>query len=231
MVEFRRKKKKIINKPANKSINKPSKENLPVINKEIPKITNATNGNNRNGNGKLTAKQAKFVDEYLVDLNATQAAIRAGYSKNGAHVQGSLLLSNIKVGAIIAKRRQELTASTQLNQEYVLTGYRRLLEFDRDDTHNDDHTLKPVSQMSKNAKYAVQESEVLQKTSSKVLKDGTPVTKTETIQKIKFCNKKDVLDKVGEHLGMFKKDGDSPGGNTFIGPTQINVRLVKSSDR
>ena len=46
---------------------------------------------------KLTEKQQRFVEEYLVDLNATQAAIRAGYSVKTADVQGSRMLRNVKV--------------------------------------------------------------------------------------------------------------------------------------
>src|SRR5262249_53478937 len=47
--------------------------------------------------GELTPKQERFVQEYLVDLNATQAAIRAGYSKKTATEQASRLLTNVKV--------------------------------------------------------------------------------------------------------------------------------------
>ena len=50
---------------------------------------------------KLRAKQARFVGEYLCDLNATQAAVRAGYSQKTAAVQGSRLLTNVKVAAAI----------------------------------------------------------------------------------------------------------------------------------
>jgi len=45
----------------------------------------------------MTPKQKRFVREYLTDFNATQAAIRAGYSQRGASVQGSRLLANAKV--------------------------------------------------------------------------------------------------------------------------------------
>ena len=55
----------------------------------------------------LNAKQARFVDEYLKDLNAKQAAIRAGYSPHTAEVQGSRLLSHAKVGRIIGRRIEE----------------------------------------------------------------------------------------------------------------------------
>lgn len=54
----------------------------------------------RDANG-LNPKQARFVAEYLIDLNATQAAIRAGFSANGASVQGVRLLANAKICAAI----------------------------------------------------------------------------------------------------------------------------------
>ena len=53
------------------------------------------------------ARRARFVDEYLKDLNAKQAAIRAGYSPHTAEVQGSRLLSHAKVGRIIGRRIEE----------------------------------------------------------------------------------------------------------------------------
>ena len=69
----------------------------------------------------LSAKQEKFVDEYLIDLNATQAAIRAGYSECGAPVQGNRLLTNANVKAEIAKRQVERSKRTTVSQDYVLT--------------------------------------------------------------------------------------------------------------
>ena len=55
----------------------------------------------------LTAKQARFVEEYLIDLNATQAAIRAGYSEKGATVRGAELLANRKVSAAVEAAKGE----------------------------------------------------------------------------------------------------------------------------
>ena len=55
----------------------------------------------------LTPRQARFVDEYLIDLNATQAAIRAGYSPKTAQVQGSRLLLNVMVRAAIVEGKTE----------------------------------------------------------------------------------------------------------------------------
>ncbi len=55
---------------------------------------------------KLTEKQKQFVREYLIDLNATQAAIRAGYSAKTADQQGSRMLANVKVQQASAKQWQ-----------------------------------------------------------------------------------------------------------------------------
>ena len=62
---------------------------------------------------KLTDKQRTFVAEYLVDLNATQAAIRAGYSAKTANEQGARLLTNVSVAAAIAEAQAERAKKTQ----------------------------------------------------------------------------------------------------------------------
>ena len=56
---------------------------------------------------KLTQRQQLFTEEYLVDLNATQAAVRAGYSPKTAQEQGSRLLCNVMVAAAVAASYQE----------------------------------------------------------------------------------------------------------------------------
>ena len=69
---------------------------------------------------KLTAKQQRFCDEYLIDLNATQAAIRAGYSKKTANEQGSRLLTNVSVKNYIDERMAEKEKALIADQDEVL---------------------------------------------------------------------------------------------------------------
>lgn len=69
---------------------------------------------------KLTEKQQRFVEEYLVDLNATQAAIRAGYSVKTADVQGSRLLGNVKVQSAIGEAMALRSRRTGINQDRVV---------------------------------------------------------------------------------------------------------------
>lgn len=68
----------------------------------------------------LTAKQAQFVREYLIDLNATQAAIRTGYAPGSAEVQGSRLLSNAKVAAAVAEAQGARSQRTEITTDMVL---------------------------------------------------------------------------------------------------------------
>lgn len=68
----------------------------------------------------LIVKQRMFVEEYLIDLNATQAAIRAGYSAKTADQQGSRMLANVKVQQAIAERMAERSKRTGVNQDRVV---------------------------------------------------------------------------------------------------------------
>lgn len=69
---------------------------------------------------KLTPKQERFIDEYMIDLNATQAAIRAGYSERNAHKMGSELLGKTRISAEIQKRMDKRAKKTEISKERVL---------------------------------------------------------------------------------------------------------------
>lgn len=69
---------------------------------------------------KMTAKQQRFCDEYLIDLNATQAAIRAGYSKKTAYSIGQENLKKPEISEYIEKRMAEKEAALIADQDEVL---------------------------------------------------------------------------------------------------------------
>lgn len=70
--------------------------------------------------GKMTVKQQRFCDEYLIDLNATQAAIRAGYSANYAHTNVTKLLQNTTIKEYIEQRMAEKESALIADQDEVL---------------------------------------------------------------------------------------------------------------
>lgn len=79
--------------------------------------------------GQIDAERRKrFVDEYLIDGNATQAAIRAGYSKRTAHSIGSRLLTNVEVAAAIEAGRAELARKCRTTAEWARLQLRQFVE-------------------------------------------------------------------------------------------------------
>ena len=91
----------------------------------------------------LNEKQKRFADEYLIDLNATQAAIRAGYSPRSAAEQASRLLKNAKVRAYIDERMAELSRRTGVNQERILRELARIAFVNAPDLINmEDATIR-----------------------------------------------------------------------------------------
>lgn len=92
----------------------------------------------------LTPKQARFVDEYLIDLNATQAAIRAGYSAKTAHAQGPRLLENVGIVAAIDAAKAERSAETKIDANWVLQRLAAEADAKLSDLYDDDNNLKPV---------------------------------------------------------------------------------------
>lgn len=75
----------------------------------------------------LTAKQTKFIDEYMIDLNATQAAIRAGYSANTASETGYENLRKPQIAAEIEKRQQKHAEKSEMTAEWVLQQYKDII--------------------------------------------------------------------------------------------------------
>lgn len=78
----------------------------------------------------LTPKQQRFVEEYLIDLNGKQAAIRVGYSPATAEVTASRLLSNVKVKAAVDERRAALSENAEVSQERIVKEFCRMGFYD-----------------------------------------------------------------------------------------------------
>jgi phage terminase small subunit len=76
----------------------------------------------------MTPKQEAFVREYLVDLNATQAAIRAGYSAKTANEQGARLLANVSIASAVQAAMDARSERTEITADYVLAGIKEIAE-------------------------------------------------------------------------------------------------------
>jgi phage terminase small subunit len=95
---------------------------------------------------KLTPKQQRFVDEYLIDLNATQAAIRAGYSQKTARVIASENLLKPDIVAAVQSAQTARAKRTQVDADWVLERLETEAKADLADIYDDSGALKPVKQ-------------------------------------------------------------------------------------
>ncbi|CDA90583.1 putative uncharacterized protein [Firmicutes bacterium CAG:238] len=139
---------------------------------------------------KMTEKQKRFCDEYLIDLNATQAAIRAGYSPRTAEQAASRLLSFVKVQDEISKEMAERSKRTGINQDRVLMEIAKMAFVNIDDVIDfDTAQVKPTA--------TKEDLACIQSVKIKPTEFGTE-------REIKLCDKKSNLELLGKHLGMFK---------------------------
>lgn len=94
---------------------------------------------------RLTAQQARFVEEYLIDLNATQAAIRAGYSAKTAKQQGNRLLTNADVAGAVFAAQAKRSARTEIDADWVLRRLADEATADLADILDGSGAIKPVA--------------------------------------------------------------------------------------
>lgn len=146
----------------------------------------------------LNDKQKRFVDEYLVDLNATKAAERAGYSKKTGYSHGQRLLKNVEIQKAIEKAQKNLSERTQITQERVLQEYAKIAFFDPKRMFNDDGTLKQISKLDDDVAAVIGGIDVVVSYSGSGENKKPDYTK-----KIKMIDKKGALDSIARHLGMF----------------------------
>ena len=141
---------------------------------------------------KLTVKQQAFVDEYLIDLNATQAAIRAGYSAKTADQQGSRMLKNVKVQQAVSQAMAERSKRTGVNQDRVVQELARLAFVKMSD----------IVDSEGNIKYDASEDDLACIESFKNKSFDTD-SGSGTENEIKIFSKLKALEMLGKHLGMW----------------------------
>ncbi len=189
-------------------------QNLPIIK------------NNNKKNGKLTASQKVFADEWLIDRNGTRAyKVGYPYIKNdeSAAACASALLKIPKVEAYVNARLEILSEKAGIDTQWVLERYKLLTEYHLSDFFDDEGNLKPLSEIPKDSLYAVCGFRNMKQVITESRADGSSKDTMTFLQNLKFPNKKDVLDSIGKYLGMFEKDNEQ---KRPIVPVQINVELT-----
>jgi phage terminase small subunit len=148
---------------------------------------------------KLTPRQARFVDEYLVDLNATQAAIRAGYSASTAREQGYRLFTNVHIQEEIEKRMGERSEKVGITAQQVIREIARVAFANLSDVAKfgpDGVLIADSDSLSEDHSAAI--SEVKYAPS----KNGATVS-------VKMHSKLQALELLGKHLGIFNEQSSN----------------------
>lgn len=149
----------------------------------------------------MSPKQARFVAEYLIDLNGKQAAIRCGYSPRTAEQQASRLLRNEQVAAAVIVGKARQLAAADLSAARVLEEMRRLAFFDVAAFFDEAGNLLPIHQMPVEARAAIAGLEVARANLNP--KDGKK--DDEWLHKIKLAPKQHALEMLGKHFGLLEE--------------------------
>lgn len=169
----------------------------------------------------LTEKQIRFCEEYLVDYNGTQAAIRAGYSPKTANEQAARLLANVSVSEYLRNRKYAIAGKLEITQERVLLEYSRIAFTDIRKFYNADGTLKKITELDDDSAAALAGIEADEITG---LISTTGVTK-----KIKRWDKKGALDSIVKLMGWNTPENpDTP--TTQLSDSQFNQLLTAARE-
>lgn len=174
--------------------------------------------------GKLTEKQKKFVNEYLIDLNATQAAIRSGYSEKNAFKIGSELLHKSTVSKYLQTRQQALQQRTEVTQEMVIKelasiGFADVIDY------AEVVEKKYIDENGKERSYADVDIKVTANIPINKRKAVSSIKQGKNGIEIKLNDKVKALELLGKHLGMFK---DNEANQTK--DNGLNTAIEKSAE-
>jgi phage terminase small subunit len=161
----------------------------------------------------LSPLQKRFVDEYLIDLNATQAAIRAGYSAKTAPQQGPRLLTLPQVAVAIREGQVARSERTKVDADWLLLRLAEEAEADLADLYTDANTLKPVHEWPviwrKGLVAGVEINELYEGI-------GESRTRIGDVSKLKLSDRIKRLELIGKHVGVqaFKDQVEHSGAVT-----------------
>ena len=153
----------------------------------------------------MTPKQKLFCEEYLVDLNATQAAIRAGYSKKTAAVVGYENLTKPHIAEAIEKSMEERQKRIHITQDRVLQELSRIAFFDIRKLYREDGTLKRMNELDDESAAVLSGVDVIE---THIQDSENTATQT---KKVKVFDKTAALTLAMRHLGILNDKVEHSG--------------------
>jgi phage terminase small subunit len=174
----------------------------------------------------LTPKQERFVQEYLIDLNATQAATRAGYSAKTANEQGARLLAHVSVRSAIAEAQQERSKRTGITADRVLQELARVAFFDIRKLYREDGSMRQPHELDDEAAAVLAGVDVVEMAGGmKIDTEDGPQHVPMYTKKAKIPDKVAALGLAMRHLGMLrdKVEHSGPGGGPIEQKSTVDV--------
>jgi phage terminase small subunit len=145
----------------------------------------------------LSLKQKRFCEEYMIDLNATQAAMRAGYSPKTANEQGARLLAKVSVQKYLQEQAQTLSEKATLASESVLKRFGKIAFSDIRTYFDKNGKLKPIHELDDDAAAAIASIEV----EELWVGNGKSRTQVGVVKKIRFFDKIRALEAINKMMG------------------------------
>lgn len=161
----------------------------------------------------LVGKRARFVEEYLIDLNATQAAVRSGYSPHSAGVEGCRLLRNANVRAHVDMAMAERSKRTGVNADRILDELGKIA------------FVNPADALDLNEAMILPEASADDTAAIQYIKckRSSFGNNGESVEReVKFHDKLKALDMAGRHIGMWSDKRGSGGGDE----NELNTGVV-----
>lgn len=149
---------------------------------------------------KLSPKQLRFVEEYLIDLNATQAAIRAGYSAKTADQQASRLLANVKVSKAVSERTAKRNKRLELTQDRVLLELMRVAFFDPRALFTADGRPRSIEELDDDTAAVIAGIDISMERTEEEDSQGRPIYAP--VRKYKTSDKMRALELCMRHMGL-----------------------------
>lgn len=179
------------------------------------------------GTDPLTPKQELFVAEYLVDLNGTQAAIRAGYAPDSASVMASKLLVKSNVKAEVKRQYSAIYQSLGTKAQRVLSELVRLGFSDIRELFDRDGNLLDIKSLPDNIAASISSVEVVRRKGRYKTIDEDGNDADEFITKVRLWDKTKALSMLGKHFGLLKDviEHTGPGGGPIEVQTTSNIQV------
>ena len=176
----------------------------------------------------IEERQIRFCQEYIIDLNGTQAAIRAGYSETSAESTASEILSYPKVQKYVQELLDDRANRTRATADKTISELYHLISFDAAEVFDEKGRLKDIHSIPKNIRKSIASIEIEEEFEGR----GSDKVQSGWIKKIRFWDKTKAIEMLAKHLKLLtdRTEFTGAGGQPLIPPTIIFEAVGKKEN-